>query len=506
MLKRISLVVTITACAMAVLVNISAEPAAGLTETDKIVHLLNRAGYGPRPGDVEKVRQMGVSKYIDEQLRPEAINDSALNPRLASFDTLDADPVTMWNRYQRDPRPIVEQLQSQKIIRAIYSERQLQEVMTDFWFNHFNVNWSKDGVQAVTTGYERDAIRPHVLGKFKDLLLATARHPAMLVYLDNAMSSNAGINENYARELMELHTLGVDGGYLQADVVEVARAFTGWTVSDDGSTFEFRQSMHVPGSKVLLEQTIPAGGYEEGEAVLRILTHHPSTARFIATKLVRRFVADKPPAALVRRVAQVFTDTEGDIRAMVRTILTSEEFFAPAAIRAKAKSPFETVVSAMRAIDAELLASVDSQSMQAALRGLPPGDIVLQKSGGARIRVSPAIIITRAIQDMGQFPYQNPEPTGYPDRSDYWMNSLAILNRMNFAVSLVSNEVLGTKVDENKLQAMLQGNAESKDAWKVALAAVIEPRGSSASPSSPSAPSVVRAFALALGSPEFQQK
>jgi uncharacterized protein (DUF1800 family) len=506
MLKRISLVVILAACAMAALLNISAEPAAGLTGTDKIVHLLNRAGYGPRPGDVEKVRQKGVSKYIEEQLRPEGINESALDPRLASFDTLRADPATIWNRYQRDPRPIVEQLQSQKIIRAIYAERQLQEVLTDFWFNHFNVNWSKGGVQAVTTGYERDAIRPHVLGKFKTLLLATARHPAMLVYLDNAMSSAAGINENYARELMELHTLGVDGGYLQKDVEEVARAFTGWTVSRDGSTFEFRKDMHVPGSKVLLEHTIASGGYEEGEAVLDILTHHPGTARFIATKLVRRFVADEPPPALVRRVAQVFTDTDGDIRTMVRTILTSEEFSSPSAIRAKAKSPFEAVVSAMRAIDADLLASIDSQAAQGAMRGLPAGDIVLTKAGGARIRVSPAIIITRVIQDMGQFPYQNPEPTGYPDRSDYWMNSLTVLNRMNFAVSLVNNEVLGTNVDENKLRAMLQGNAESKDAWKTALAAVIEPRRPEAGQVSPASPSVARAFALALGSPDFQQK
>jgi uncharacterized protein (DUF1800 family) len=494
---------------MIVVLNVSAQPAAALTETDKIVHLLNRAAYGPRPGDVERVRKLGLTGYIEQQLYPEVLDDSALEPRLALLDTLKATPVSLKALYTRDPRPVVEQLQGQKVIRAIYSERQLQEVMTDFWFNHFNVNWSKEGVQFVTTSYERDAIRPRALGKFKDLLLATAKHPAMLVYLDNAMSSAAGINENYARELMELHTLGVNGGYLQKDVEQVARAFTGWTITEDGLAFQFRKDMHAAGNKVLLEQTILSGGVEEGEAVLDILTHHPSTANFIATKLARRFVSDNPPPALVRRVAQVFTETDGNIRAMVRTILTSSEFSAPDAIRAKTKSPFEAVVSSMRAVNATLADSIDSQSAQGAIRGLPAGDVVLLKTGGSRIRVSPAIIITRVIQDMGQFPYQNPEPTGYPDRSDYWMSGWTVLNRTKFAVSLVNNEVLGTSVSPLQLARVFRGNEQKKeDSWKLALAEVLAPPApATAEPASPErVNAAIQAYALALGSPDFQQK
>jgi uncharacterized protein (DUF1800 family) len=439
-------------------------------------------------------------------LRPESINDPAIDPRLDLLDTLQARPADIRTRYQRDPRPVVEQLLSQKIIRAAYSERQLQEVMTDFWFNHFNVNAAKEGVQFVVTGYERDVIRPHTLGKFKDLLLATAKHPAMLVYLDNAMSTAAGINENYARELLELHTMGVNGGYLQKDVEQVARALTGWTLTEDGFGFQFRRDLHAPGNKILLEQTIPSGGIEEGETVLDILAHHPSTANFIATKLVRRFVSDNPPAGLVRRVAQVYTDTDGDIRAMVRTILTSTEFSAPAAIRSKTKSPFEVVVSSIRAVNATLLDSLDSQAVQGAMRGLPSGDIVLTKAGGARLRVSPAVIIVRVIQDMGQFPYQNPEPTGYPDRGEYWLSDWSVWNRTKFAVSLMNNEILGTNVDANQLNVTYKSDIKG-DAGKKALADVMAPTKRTKAGKTEEAPTdVVNAFALALGSPEFQKK
>jgi uncharacterized protein (DUF1800 family) len=495
---------TVLICLVTLFLNVSARPVAAVTETDKIVHLLNRAGYGPRPGDIEKVRQKGIGRYIDEQLRPEIISDSAVEPRLALLDTLGARPADIRVRYQRDPRPIVEQLLSQKIIRAAYSDRQLQEVMTDFWFNHFNVNAGKEGVQFVVTSYERDVIRPHTLGKFKDLLLATAKHPAMLVYLDNVMSTAAGINENYARELLELHTMGVNGGYLQKDVEQVARALTGWTLTEDGLGFQFRKDLHAPGTKMLLEQTIPAGGIEEGEAVLDILARHPSTANFIATKLVRRFVSDNPPSALVNRVAQVYMDTDGDIRAMVRTILTSEEFSAPTAIRSKTKSPFEAVVSSIRAVNATLLDSLDSQSVQGAMRGLPAGDIVLTKAGGSRIRVSPAVIIVRLIQDMGQFPYQNPEPTGYPDRGDYWLSGWNVLNRTKFAVSLMNNEIVGTKVDTNQLNVT---NTKG-DIRERAMAEVVTPTKRTEAGKTATSPdeSVVNAFALALGSPEFQRR
>jgi uncharacterized protein (DUF1800 family) len=488
------------------LFTVSSHPAATSIEQDRVVHLLNRAAYGARPGDVERVVRQGITSYIDEQLRPETIDDSAPEARLGLFDTWTLDPQAIGDRYWRDPRLVVEQLLGQKIVRAIYSERQLQEVLVDFWFNHFNVDWSKDGLQFVTTAYERDVIRPHALGKFRELLFATAKHPAMLIYLDNAMSSSKGINENYARELMELHTLGVDGGYLQNDVEEVARAFTGWTVSAEGTAFAFRPDMHVPGAKVVLEHTIPSTGQEEGETILDILAHHPSTARFIATKLARRFVSDDPPPTLVDRVAQVFMESDGDIREMVRTILTSDEFNAASSIRAKTKSPFETVVSAMRAVNADLQAALDSRAVQGSVRGLSSTDIVLTKSG-IRSRVSPAVILTRIIQEMGQFPYQNPEPTGYPDRADYWMSSWTVLNRMKFAVSLANNEILGTKVDHVRLGAMLQGDPLSEEGWKHALAAVLAPRATSSSSSEiPTAEAVVNAFALALGSPEFQQK
>jgi uncharacterized protein (DUF1800 family) len=503
MFKRSFIIVGILA--LAFLLRAGAQPAA-TAETSRVVHLLNRAGYGPRPGDVEKVRQKGFEKYIEEQLRPNFIDDSAIASRLAVLDTLNVDSATIRSRYLRNPRGVLEQLQGQKVIRAVFSERQLQEVMTDFWFNHFNVDASKDGVQFVVTSYERDAIRPNALGKFKDLLLATAKHPAMLAYLDNAKSSSSGINENYARELMELHTLGVDGGYLQKDVEEVARSFTGWTVNADGTSFEFRASLHAPGDKVLLEQTIPFSGYTEGEAALRILTQHPSTARFIATKLVRRFVSDDPPATLVNKVARIFSDTDGDTRAMVRTILTSDEFNSPKAMASKVKSPFEAIVSAMRAVNANLATSVDAQSLQGDLRGLPVGDIVLTKSGGSRIRISPAIILTRAIQDMGQFPYQNPEPTGYPDRGEFWMSGWTVLHRTNFAVSLINNQIFGTSVNTSGLAAAFKGNPETTDAWKNALAVLAAPPELAAARSGSADPRVVDAFVLALGSPEFQHR
>lgn len=495
-----------TLLTIAVLINAGAEPPA--VESETIVHLLNRAGYGPRPGDVEKVRQKGFAAYVEEQLHPETISDGPTEARLASLDTLGLTAPDLRRRYSRDPRPVIEQLQSQKIIRALYSERQLQEVLVDFWFNHFNVNAGKQGVQYVITGYERDAIRPHALGKFRDLLRATARHPAMLVYLDNALSTAAGINENYARELMELHTMGVDGGYLQKDIEEVARALTGWTVDATGD-FQFRADLHAPGSKVLLEHEIPFGGYEEGEAVLDIVAGHPATAHFIATKLVRRFVADDPPETLVDRVAAVFKDTDGDIRSMVRTILTSDEFGAMSAVRSKTKSPFEAIVSAMRAVDADLADSVDDLTLQGNLRGLATGDVVLTKTGRTLLRLSPAIVITRLIQEMGQFPYQKAEPTGYPDRSDYWTGGWNVLHRMNFAVSLTNNQILGTTVAPARFAAAFENDpsAQGAEAWRTALREVNNPPARRLSGNhAGNTAAAAEAFALALGSPEFQQK
>jgi uncharacterized protein (DUF1800 family) len=288
--------------------------------------------------------------------------------------------------------------------------------MTDFWFNHFNIYWNKNADRWLTTGFEMHAIRPHVLGKFKDLLMATAKSPAMLFYLDNHLSSAIkGINENYGRELMELHTLGVDGGYTQRDVQEVARALTGWSIDRPqmSGQFMFRPRLHVFGEKVVLGHKIDAGGIRDGEEVIDILAKHPSTARFISTKMVRRFVADDPPPNLVKRVSDVFQKTDGDIREMMHAIVTSNEFTSPDAVGAKTKTPLEFVASAIRSFDGE--------------------------TDGSRQ-------VAQAIGRMGQPLYQCQPPAGYPDQGEHWMSSGAVLERLNFAVSLTANKIPGTSV------------------------------------------------------------
>lgn len=477
---------TLAAVAAAVLVVSAAAPAVPARPDDAtIVHVLNRLGFGPRPGDIERVRQAGLSAWIDQQLQPDRIDDGAMAPRLVGLTTLTMTSQQIAQEYllplleqrqqrRRDPgaqpemddrrarvremgptlrrqQTLLQELVAQKVLRAAYSERQLQEVLTDFWFNHFNVFANKGLTRVYLTAYERDAIRPHVLGRFRDLLGATAKSPAMLFYLDNARSADpsfadkakgdldrlqragsrrpggqrqggavtpemmeqvrqnipTGINENYARELLELHTLGVDGGYTQQDIVHVARALTGWTIgrprSPQAGQFWFNPRMHDTGAKIVLGQKIPGSGIEEGERVLDLLARHPSTARFIATKLARRFVADEPPPALVDRAAETFRKTDGDLREVVRAIVTSPEFFADDARRAKVKTPFEFVISSLRAIGAE----VDST--------LP---------------------VARALQQQGMPLYLCQPPTGYKDTADAWVNSGALISRMNFAVEL----------------------------------------------------------------------
>ena len=367
-------------------------PASPLGPDQVILHALNRLGYGPRPGDVERVRRMGLAAYIERQLDPSRIPDPAVEQALASYPVLAQSAAALYRDYppltpqvqqrlasgemsrreimetypaERRPAAINGQMQAARITRAIASDRQLAEVMVDFWFNHFNVYAQKGAVRWMLPAYEREAIRPHALGRFRDLVLATARHPAMLFYLDNWLSTRAdfvvpgganagrrmGLNENYARELMELHTLGVDGGYTQQDVVEVARCFTGWTIDrpQQGGGFIFRPAAHDRGAKRVLGQVIPAGGgQQDGEHVIDILVRHEATARFIATKLARRFVSDDPPASLVERTAATFRRTDGDIRATLETIVTSPEFWSAEAYRAKIKTPLEVVASAVR--------------------------------------------------------------------------------------------------------------------------------------------------------------
>ncbi len=365
-----------------------------------------------------------------------------------------------------NPQQVVAtELMQGKILRDAYSERQLQEVMTDFWFNHFNVFIGKGPDRYLVTEYENKVIRPRALGKFKDLLVSTAESPAMLFYLDNwqsvgpnspvalgeppqarraqwppmrrnrrfggvifpppqriprqrppqgqqARPQRRGLNENYARELMELHTLGVDGGYTQKDVTEVARVLTGWTIKQprQGGGFDFNERMHEPGTKVVLGHKIKEKGEKEGLEVLEILAHHPSTARFISRKLAIRFVSDDPPQALVDRMAKAFLKTDGDIRQVLRTMFQSAEFWAPQTYRAKVKTPLEFVVSAIRA-------------------------------GGAD--VSNAMPLVQALNQMGMPLYGSQPPTGYSMKAETWVNSSALLNRMNFALRLASGRMPG---------------------------------------------------------------
>ena len=433
------------------------------TDDEAIRHALNRLTFGARQGDVERVRTMGLQRWIDQQLDPGRIDNSAVERRLASLETLTLDAATIQREYsgpamrerrerqlanrdtgsplptpgsrqaseaQRKNRQVLTDLEEAKLLRAVYSERQLEEVLVDFWFNHFNVFAGKGQTRNYIAAYERDAIRPHVFGSFRDMLGATAKHPAMLFYLDNWLSTGAtraagarraagaqrssGLNENYARELLELHTLGVDGGYTQDDIVNVARALTGWTMRPrEGTGFLFVPALHDRDAKTVLGQAISGGGIAEGERVLDIVAAHPSTARHIAAKLAIKFVSDTPPAALVDRAAARFTASRGNLREVVKTIITSPEFFAADARAVKIKTPLDFIVSALRATNAEVRSS------------LP---------------------LARTLRDMGMAPYFCQPPTGYDDTATAWVNAGALVARLNFAVELSKNQVPGVRV------------------------------------------------------------
>ncbi len=381
-----------------------------------------------------------------------------------------------------NPQQVVSsELVQGKLLRAIYSDRQLEEVMTDFWFNHFNVFIGKGADRYLLNSYERDVIRPRVMGKFEDLLVATAQSPAMLFYLDNWLSvgpnsdfangipkrnnnanwrrpprqrrpppvkqakgKRSGLNENYGRELMELHTLGVNGGYTQKDVTEVARVLTGWTLRQprEGGGFTFEPRMHEPGDKNVLGHRIKASGEKEGREVLHILAHHPSTAKFISTKLAMRFVSDNPPPTMVDRMTQTFLKKNGDIREVLKTMFHSPEFWSPDAYRAKVKTPLEFVVSAVRASGAE---------------------------------VSDALPLARQLQTMGMQLYGMQPPTGYSMRADAWVNSAALLGRMNFALALSGGKLKGVQVDSDRIlgnQSLGTGVAASSADPQATLAAL----------------------------------
>jgi len=631
-----------------------------MEEQKRSVHALNRLSFGPRPGEVQRVTQMGVDKWIEMQLHPESIDDSALEARLAPFRTLrmdtrelvanfppnqvirqvangkadlPSDPTkravyeAQVQRYEdrqerkedaaknppgahpamapsisatgtahdieRDShredrrlanlkirelldlppdqrlkevlnmpledqhafilamkgsktdalldgmspqqketlmslenpeRVVIGELTHAKLLRAIYSERQLNEVLTDFWFNHFNVFINKGVDRILLTSYERDVIRAHALGKFEDLLVATARSPAMMFYLDNWLSVGpdsavglgiaprgrrkgrdrrlqnrpprgkaklaSGLNENYGRELMELHTLSVNGGYSQKDVTEVAKVFTGWTIEQpkNGGGFRFEPRMHEPGDKTILGHKIKENGEKEGLEVLRILARHPKTARFISQKLALRFVSDDPPPALVDRMTQTFLKKHGDIREVLRTMFTSSEFWALGAYRAKIKTPLEFVVSAVRA-------------------------------SGAQVDDARALLGT--LNNMGMSPYGMQPPTGYSMKATAWVNSSALLGRMNFALSLAAGKIRGVSMDSAQLtsgavdgpqalvaleNSLLAGDV-SKQTHETIGKQLDDPQISHRKLDDASHPPNVAAIAgLILGSPEFQRR
>src|SRR5499425_866520 len=396
-----------------------------LTQEQKVVHLLNRTGFGPTRQEIQKINHMGMHAYLDEQLHPERISDASLEDKLAGLKTMRLTSRELTELYpppkqaaqnpemirgqemMQGPRVVIVELQQMRLLRAVYSQRQLHEAMAGFWSNHFNIFAAKGADRWLSTSYDRDTTRPHALGRFKDLLRATAQSPAMLFYLDNWLSASPnslaarfapnnrrrGLNENYARELMELHTLGVDGGYTQKDVQEVARCFTGWTIRkpNEEGIFFYNPAQHDNGPKEVLGVKIPAGGgIGDGERVLDILASHPSTAKFIATKLARRFVGDNPPSAVIARASKVFLQTGGSITATLRSIIEGPEFLSPQNYQTKVRTPFEYVAATLRATNANTDA-------------------------------------TRPILDwigrMGQPVYGRITPDGYPDRADKWLSN-----------------------------------------------------------------------------------
>lgn len=495
----------------------------GLTDQQAAAHLLNRFSFGPRPGEVDAVVKMGLENWFEQQLTA-GLPDPTVQEKLQGYDVLsmtnqqivDAFPKPLQvarlakaagyikddSLQVRDEKKYKEQVRAfaveknfrrqtelyrqfinAKIIRSAYSTNQLKEVMTDFWFNHFNVSLTKRSCALFVPNYERDAIRPYALGSFEQLLLATAKSPAMLIYLDNFTSAgknddfdddrvarklekakerladgdstarqqiqrlqkaqqNKGLNENYAREVMELHTLGVDGGYTQSDVTEAARVLTGWTMYplEDGPGTQYRNMIKRFGEENLIRQgfvhegdfffainrhdnrpkTVMGkrfdgkGGYQEGVELLRMLAHHASTARFICKKLAVRFVSDEPPASLVDKMASAFMQSGGDIKTVLRSMVNAPEFWSKEVLRAKTKSPYELIVSAVRALEAEL--DVPFQVYQIANR-------------------------------MGQQLYHYAPPTGFPDRAQYWINSGALLNRMNFGMAIAAQQIRGIRCD-----------------------------------------------------------
>jgi uncharacterized protein (DUF1800 family) len=391
---------------------------AGGAEIDPTFHLLSRAAYGPWPGELDRVKQMGAPAWIEEQLNPAGIDDRICELRARRFETLQLDPGTC---YEYKKPVLRDEIMRHTLIRAVYSKRQLFEVMVGFWTDHLNINIDKSDCIYLKPSDDRLVVRKNALGKFRDMIRASATSPAMLVYLDGNENKkdgpNAIPNENYARELLELHTLGVHGGYTQTDVYEVARCLTGWHLRTpwQRATVYMDSTNHDDGEKHVLGHVIPAGGGEKDlERVIDIVCNHPSTAQHLSTKLVRHFVADPPPPALVAKVATTFTATGGDIKETMRTLLTSDEFAA--ARGTKFKRPIHYICSCLRLLGADTYAH-DS--------------------------------LTEYLGRMGQGPFQYPTPDGYPEKTEHWLGTL--LWRWNFALAVAANNVPTVTVSLDKL-------------------------------------------------------
>jgi uncharacterized protein (DUF1800 family) len=503
--------------------------------------LLNRAAFGARPGDVDRVLTLGVDRWLEGQLDPDRIPDTTLNRYLASLDVMRRSPEDIGREvrealFQRrarqaqaardSTRPMgpanaagsllrryPAQLQQAAVARAVLSERQLYEVLADFWINHFNVYMAKGNDLALMPAYVEETIRPRVLGKFEDLLVATAQSPAMLMYLDNAQSVADGavppalrrvgragrsaerrdslrarleerlpkdINENFARELLELHTLGVDGGYTQADVVEVARILTGWSVRRAGDPrFVFNEWAHDRGDKVVLGRSFRANGRDEGLELLAFLARHPATRRHVSAKLCLRLVSDVPPEGCIDAGVHAWERSDGEIREVVRAILRSPEFWAPEARAAKMKTPLEFVASAVRAV-------------------------------GGRPDSTPAL--AALVGRLGQPLYLQAAPTGYAEREESWVNSGALLERFNVAMGLAAGRLPGVWYDVDRLVPLEYDPGRLADAVNAAVLAGTAGDATRSTMRRQLAdirdPAAARVFAigLALGSPEFQRQ
>jgi uncharacterized protein (DUF1800 family) len=576
-------------------------PITELTEDQAIMHAMNRLAYGPRPGDVEYVRKIGLEKWIDQQLEPRSLDDSALETRLQRYPTISMSSKQLLDQYpnadqgakrlgitkeqyedqqkvkqqdalaqvivtgndnldkaqqqlakQQGPNRIVTELSMAKLDRAVYSNRQLEAVMEDFWFNHFNVFANKGDVKWLVGPYVRETIRPRTMGKFDDLLVATAKSPAMLFFLDNYLSADpaavarnqqmkamrnaryqggfaggsmptpgtfpgpvsnpsanpatanaaaagaaknkkdSGLNENYGREVMELHTVGVDGGYSQQDVIEMAECLTGWTIHEPRKDpqFFFDEKIHGEGKKVVMGRTFNYGGEKDGEEALKMLANSPKTANFISTELARHFVSDTPPPALVNRMAQTFQSSGGDIRAVLKAMIYSPEFWSKDAYRAKVKTPFELVATTARAMNAEVTITLPMEQW---------------------------------IGRMGEPLFLCQPPTGYSDKAETWVNAGALLNRLNFALTFAGDKMGGATVDLKSIlgeQAVQDPEAALAQSIQIFLDGQIAPSTQQTLEDHLKDPQILRAslddqvkevnqgliVGLVLGTPEFQRR